>query len=166
MNTRHYVLPLAAMLVLGGCDQMQSSRDADSADDNSSTTPAMAITEGVVLATVNGSPITQGTLDVYSAQRKSQGAGKDVSDTAAILDELNALDLMRQEATTKEHGSSALVVATINQQQPTVLATVANRDFMHHTPGAEEKTKALNATNSKSQFLANMSNEIRKPMNG
>ncbi|NOR39590.1 MAG: peptidylprolyl isomerase [Gammaproteobacteria bacterium] len=143
MNTRHYLLPLATLLILSGCDQLQSSRDADSADDDSSTTPAMAITEGVVLATVNGSPISQGALDVYSAQRKSQGAGKDVSDTAAILDELIALELMRQEANNKGLGSSAVVVATIDQQQRTVLAGAAIKDFMTNNPVTDEEAQTL-----------------------
>ncbi len=101
MNYQHYLLPLAALLAMSGCDQIQSSRDAVSAADNNAATPTAVITEGVVLATVNGSPITQGVLDVYSAQRKSQGAGQDANDTATILDELIALELMRQEANNK-----------------------------------------------------------------
>jgi len=143
MNYRNYLLPLAAMLVLNGCDQLQSSREADTASSDSSTTPAIAITEGVVLATVNGSSITQGALDVYSTQRKSQGAGEDANDTAAILDELIALELMRQEANNKGLGSSAIVVATIDQQQRTVLAGAAIKDFMSNNPVPDEEAKTL-----------------------
>lgn len=143
MNYRHVLLPLAALLAVSGCDQLQSSRDAVSATDNSAATSTAVITEGVVLATVNGSPITQGVLDVYSAQRKSQGAGQDASDTATILDELIALELMRQEANNKGLGSNAVVVATIDQQQRTVLAGAAIKDFMSSNPVPDEEAKIL-----------------------
>jgi peptidyl-prolyl cis-trans isomerase C len=145
MNYRNYLLPLAALLALGGCDQLQSSREADTASGDSATAPApaAAITEGVVLATVNGSPVTQGALDVYGAQRKSQGTDEEANDPAMILDELIALELMRQEANNKGLGSNAVVVATLDQQQRTVLAGAAIKEFMINNPVSDEEAQTL-----------------------
>jgi peptidyl-prolyl cis-trans isomerase C len=97
----------------------------------------------VVLATVNGSPVTQGALDVYGTQRKSQGTGEEASDPAMILDELIALELMRQEANNKGLGSNAVVVATLDQQQRTVLAGAAIKDFMINNPVSDEEAQTL-----------------------
>jgi hypothetical protein len=52
---------------------------------------------GEVLATVNGAVITQDVLDVYAKTRKPQTGGDDADAQKTVLNELIALELMRQE---------------------------------------------------------------------
>jgi peptidyl-prolyl cis-trans isomerase C len=128
MNYRHYMLLLASVVAISGCDQMNSALNpaSDTTADSAAAAPAAS---GPVVATVNGSPITQGVLDVYTKQRQSKGAGEDASQET-ILDELIALELMRQEAVNKGLAAEPVVVATIDQIERSTLAGAAIKAFM------------------------------------
>ncbi|HYQ73381.1 MAG TPA: peptidylprolyl isomerase [Gammaproteobacteria bacterium] len=139
MNTRH-ALPIIAMLALtAGCDKLPSAGQTDA------TAPAATapVVEGVVVATVNGTPLTQSVLDVYATQRKSQGANPEDSDPEAMLNELIALELMRQEGVSKGLNSLPMVVAALNQQERTSLAGAAIKDFMNNNPVSDEAAQEL-----------------------
>ena len=57
---------------------------------------APATVSGEVIATVNGQPITQEILDVYNRQRAAKGIQANPDQPDAALNELIALELMRQ----------------------------------------------------------------------
>ncbi|MDH3979789.1 MAG: peptidylprolyl isomerase [Gammaproteobacteria bacterium] len=141
MNYRYYMLLLASLITLGGCDQMNSSLNPGSSAAPDSPAPAPAVT-GTVIATVNGNSITQNALDVYANQRKSKGAGDDASQET-ILDELIALELMRQEADNKGLTATPKVAATLDQLQRSTLAGAAINDYMENNPVSDEAAQKL-----------------------
>jgi peptidyl-prolyl cis-trans isomerase C len=139
MNYRHALPLLATLALVAGCDKLPSTGQTDA------TTPAAtaAIVEGDVIATVNGTPLTQSVLDVYSAQRASQGASQEAGDQEAVLNELIALELMRQESVSKGLNALPMVVAALNQQERTALAGAAIKDFMNSNPVSDEAAQKL-----------------------
>jgi peptidyl-prolyl cis-trans isomerase C len=139
MNTRHALPILAVLALAAGCDKLPSAGQTD-ATAPANTAPAV---EGVVIATVNGTPLTESVLEVYSTQRKSQGANADASDQEAILNELIALELMRQESISKGLNTQPMVIAALNQQERTSLAGAAIKDFMNNNPVSDEAAKEL-----------------------
>lgn len=140
MNYRHALLSFAAVLAVSGCDQLQNSNGT--ATDAAPATAAPAV-EGVVLATVNGSPLTQSILDVYITQRTAQNPNAEANSQEAILNELIALELMRQESVSKGLDTRPDVIATLNQQQRTALAGAAIKDFMSSNPVTDEDAQAF-----------------------
>jgi peptidyl-prolyl cis-trans isomerase C len=139
MNYRHALPLLATLALIAGCDKLPSTGQTDA------TAPAAtaAALEGVVVATVNGTPLTQSVLDVYSAQRASQGANQEAADQEAVLNELIALELMRQESVSKGLNAQPMVVAALNQQERTALAGAAIKDFMNSNPVSDEAAQEL-----------------------
>jgi peptidyl-prolyl cis-trans isomerase C len=139
MNYRHAIPLLATLALVAGCDKLPSTGQTDA------TAPAAsaAAVEGVVIATVNGTPLTQSVLDVYSAQRASQGANQEAGDQEAVLNELIALELMRQESVSKGLDALPMVVAALNQQERTALAGAAIKDFMNSNPISDEAAQEL-----------------------
>jgi peptidyl-prolyl cis-trans isomerase C len=139
MNTRHAIPLLAVLALVAGCDKLPSAGQTDA------TAPAAStpVIEGVVVATVNGTPLTQSVLAVYSAQRKSQRANPEDSNQEDVLNELIALELMRQESVSKGLNAQPMVVAALNQQERTALAGAAIKDFMNNNPVSDEAAKEL-----------------------
>jgi peptidyl-prolyl cis-trans isomerase C len=138
MNYRHYLVLIASLTAISGCDQMQSNNRTDTGSAAATTAPAL---EGVVVATVNNSPITQDVLDVYAAQRKAQPGNEQANTEEAILNELIALELMRQESIKKGLDSQPVVLATLNQTTRTTLAGIAIKDFMSKNPVTDEAAR-------------------------
>ena len=71
MNYRHAFLLIAATVAVSGCDQLQNANRTGTEAAPVETTSAPVV-EGVVLASVNGTPLTQSMLDVYTTQRTAQ----------------------------------------------------------------------------------------------
>lgn len=139
MKIRHALLFLAALAALAGCDKLPSAGQKD-ATAPAATTP---VVEGVVIATVNGTPLTQSVLDVYSSMRKSQGQNPHENNEEAALNELIALELMRQESISKGLNALPSVVAALDQQERTALAGAAIKDFMNNNPVSDEDAQEL-----------------------
>jgi len=140
MNYRHTLVLIASLAAISGCDQMQSG----SRTDTGNTTTAAAAVEGVVIATVNNSPITQDVLDVYASQRKAQaGNDEQANSEEAVLNELISLELMRQDAVNKGLNTQPVVIAALDQQTRTALAGAAIKDFMASNPVSDEAAQAL-----------------------
>ena len=139
MNYRNYMLLLVAIVAISGCDKIDSMLNPGSKDTSADTAMAPAATAdtGAVVATVNGTAITQSVVDVYTSQRKSKGGGGE-ADQQAVLDELIALELMRQEALNKGLGSEPVVAATLNQMERSTLAGAAIKDYMEKNPVSDE----------------------------
>jgi len=139
MNYRHALPILASLVLIAGCDKMPSLAQTDA------TAPVTKpVVEGDVIATVNGEPLTQTMLDVYTTQRKAQRnhPGDENSDEDT-LNELIALELMRQESVNKGLDKQPMVVAALNQQERTALAGAAIKDFMSNNPVSDEAAQEL-----------------------
>ncbi|MDH3900329.1 MAG: peptidylprolyl isomerase [Gammaproteobacteria bacterium] len=139
MKTSIALILSASLLTLAGCDQMQPSQTAG---DPAGTADMPAATTGKVLATINGSAITQSVLDVYMEIRNTQNPNK-AADEATVLEELISLELMRQEGISKGLNTQPAVAASLDQQQRTVLASAAIKDFLSNNPVSDETAKEL-----------------------
>ena len=140
--TYRYLMLGAAMLSITGCDQMQTALQPDTTADSM---PA-AVT-GDVVATVNGEPITQQVLDVYNRQRAAKGAQTDENNPDAALNELIALELMRQEAVNSNAGADPVISATINQLDRSTMAGAAIKAFMTNNEVSDEAIREAYDTN-------------------
>ncbi|MGB5180447.1 MAG: peptidylprolyl isomerase [Gammaproteobacteria bacterium] len=140
MNYRHTLVLIASLAAVSGCDQMQSGNRTDSG--NMATTAAPVV-QGIVVATVNNSPITQDVLDVYASQRKAQGGNEQANSEEAVLNEMISLELMRQDAVNKGLNTQPSVIAALDQQTRTALAGAAIKDFMANNPVSDEAARAL-----------------------
>lgn len=142
-----YTLALIASLALaGGCNESQSTGGAGNSDAAPAATASNATApaaSGTVIATVNGQPVTQAELAVYTGQRKAPNNSPEANSEEVIMKELIALELMRQESISKGLDKQPMVVATINQQERTALAGAAIRDFMTSSPVSDEDAKKV-----------------------
>jgi peptidyl-prolyl cis-trans isomerase C len=133
MNYRYSLMFILSLLVVTGCDQMQTALPTSPGSAGGST-PALT---GAVIATVNGSVITQEVFDVYSGQRAAKAHNAEAT-RETILNELVALELMRQEAVAKDLASTPLVAATLNQLERSTMAGAAIKSFMESNEISDE----------------------------
>lgn len=146
MNYRNLLPLLATVFILGGCDQLQTALNDNPPEDTAASTtmaeagPAPA---GEVLATINGKTITRDVFDVYTKTRKAQGNDPDANSEQAIMDELIALELMRQEGEKNGVASRPVVVALMDQQRRTALASAAVNDFVLANQASDEDAKKV-----------------------
>jgi peptidyl-prolyl cis-trans isomerase C len=143
MKYPYYLALITSLAALTGCDQVQNN---DSGADNSATASTVAETpaaEGIVIATVNGQPITKAELAVYSGQRKSQNNTPEANSDEVIIKELVSLELMRQEGMSKGLDKQPMVIATIDQQERTALAGAAIQDFLANSPVTDDDAKKV-----------------------
>lgn len=132
----------AAALLLSACQQpIDASGPETAAEETTDNAPVVEATpDRKVVATVNGTPITQDAIDVLAAQRQNASAA---ADPAALLEQTIALEVMRQEALTKGLGSNPEVMGTLEQQERTVLASAAVKDFIATTSIDDEELRQL-----------------------
>ncbi|MGB5305739.1 MAG: peptidylprolyl isomerase [Gammaproteobacteria bacterium] len=140
MKYRHLITLLASLFVVTACDQVQTALQSKSGNASPAST-AHQVIDSPVVATVNGASITQAALDVYKKQRQARQADQQAEDDGAVLNELIALELMRQESVSKGLDTSQSVLATLDQQTRTVLAGAAIQDYMSSNPVTDEETK-------------------------
>lgn len=136
MNYRPILLLLAPLVIATGCDRMQTALPTSPATSSS----AAAALSGDVVATVNGNAITKEVFDVYSSQRAAKAHSADTS-RETILNELVALELMRQEAVAKGLAKTPLVAATLDQLERSTMAGAAIKDFLDTEPVSDEDAK-------------------------
>ena len=142
MKYHHYLVLIASLAAITGCDQPSSSSSTNNSATTPATTEAPAVT-GVVIATVNSTPITQAELDVYSGQRKAPNNSAEANTQEIIMKELISLELMRQESLSKGLDKQPMVVATMDQQVRTALAGAAIQNFMVSNPVTDEDAKKV-----------------------
>ena len=146
MNYRNLVLLLASVLVIGGCDKLQTALTGNNAEETmASSTMAESAPQpaGKVLATVNGKPITEDVFDIYIKTRKPQNSGEEANSQEAVLDELIALELMRQEGEKNGVASRPMVVALMDQQRRSALASAAVNDFVQSNQTSDEDAQKV-----------------------
>ena len=146
MNYRNLLPLLATILVISGCDQLQTALNGKTAEDtmaSSTIAESAPLPPGKVLATVNGKPITEDVFDVYIKTRKPQSNSEEANSPEVVLDELIALELMRQEGEKNNVGSRPLVVALMDQQRRSALASAAVNDFVQSNQTSDEDAQKV-----------------------
>jgi peptidyl-prolyl cis-trans isomerase C len=143
MKYPHYLALIASLAVATGCDQLQAPGKNANSDTATTTAAATAAVEGVVIATVNGQPVTQAELEVYTGQRKAPSSAPEANSEEVIMKELISLELMRQEGVNQGLDKQPMVIATISQQQRTALAGATIQNFMASNPVSEEDAQQL-----------------------
>ena len=144
-----YSLVSASLFAITGCDQtqtsdqMMSNQTANAAEHQAAAPADTPAPQETVLAVVNGASITQPVFEVYAAQRKTQKAGQQDSGEEAILEELINLELMRQESVREGLNTQPVIVATLDQQQRTILAGAAIKDYMEKNPVTDAEAEKV-----------------------
>jgi peptidyl-prolyl cis-trans isomerase C len=141
MKYPHYLALIASLAVVTGCDQLQTN--AETVDNSAPAAAETPVAQGVVIATVNGQPITQAELEVYTGQRKPQSSAPEANSDEVIMKELISLELMRQEGIKQGLDKQDMVIATLDQQQRTALAGAAIQKFMTSNPVSDEDAKKV-----------------------
>jgi peptidyl-prolyl cis-trans isomerase C len=139
MNMRFYPLLLVPLFALTACDQMKASLSPGKTEPAADTQAVASTDSSPVVATVNGTPITQNILEVYTGQRSAKGAGK--AKPEEMINELVTLELMRQEADHEGLNAEPIVVASINQLERSALAGAAIKMFMKNNPVTDAEVK-------------------------
>ena len=157
MKYPHYLALIASLAVVTGCDQLQPSDGTGGSNTASATAEEIPAVDGVVIATVNGQPITQAELEVYTGQRKAPSSAPEANSNEVIMKELVSLELMRQDGIKQGLDKQPLVIATMNQQKRTALAGAAIQNFMTGNPVSDEDAKKVydeKMSNSTREFKA------------
>ncbi|MCA1798000.1 MAG: peptidylprolyl isomerase [Xanthomonadaceae bacterium] len=106
MNRITLSIALLAAVALTGCDRMEQT----------------AAPTGDVVATVNGQPITQGQLDIYSARRGAQMPPAD------LINDLISIELLRQAAERAGIHERPEVAGELATQRAAILAQAVVRE--------------------------------------
>jgi peptidyl-prolyl cis-trans isomerase C len=126
--------------LLAGCDQVPLN-----AADQSPATAAAAVNDtSPILATVNGSPITEGVVELYEQQLRARRPGNPAAqDRQAILEEIINLELARQGGETQGLDKDTKIQLQIDQQRRAVIATAAIQHELEANPVGDEELKKI-----------------------
>ena len=119
----------ASLLALGACNP---SKDAKS--DSASKSPTVA--------TVNGTAISQRTVDMIAKQGASSGRPDTPETRAAIVDHLALQMVIAEEAVKKGLDKSPEVAEQVDMIKQSVLANAYVQDFIKNNPVSDEALKA------------------------
>jgi len=120
----------ASLLVLAGCN---AEKDAKS------VAPA---SKEPIAATVNGTPITQRTVDMVVKQGVGSGHPDTPESRKAIIDRLALQTVIAQEAVAKGLDKTPEVTEQIDTIKQTVLANAYVQDFIKTNPVTDDMLKA------------------------
>ena len=138
MKFRYLTLALVLAGTLTACD-----KPADKDDNKAASTPALSTDDSKVLATVNGTPITENIVILYEQQRQGHAPGNQGQNRKAILEEIISLELVRQDGEAQGVDKSPEVQSQIAQQRRAVIASAAFQKKLKSNPITDEELKAL-----------------------
>ncbi len=104
------------------------------------TTPAATAASGPVVATVNGTAINQGTVDLIVKQRGGQGDSPEAR--KAILDSLTLQTVIAQEAAKQGLDKTPEFLQQVEAIKQSVLANAYVEDYIKKNPVTDEMVKA------------------------
>jgi peptidyl-prolyl cis-trans isomerase C len=137
MKLRNLTLAIGLTAALAGCDQLQN------AGQSASTTPLAATQDSsAVVATVNGTPITEAVLDLYEEQMQGHRPGPPI-DRQTILEEVISLELASQAGSKEGLDKNTRTELQIDQQRRAVVATAAIQKFLETHPITDEELQKL-----------------------
>ena len=137
MKLHHLTLALGLTALISGCDQIPVGSSQD-------TSAAPVSDTSAVVATVNGTPITEQGLAVYQQQRHSRRPNDPASqDREAVLEELINLELARQAGVEQGLDEKPDIALQIDQQRRAVVAAAAIQHQLQVNPVSDEELKKL-----------------------
>ena len=141
MKLAYLTLALALGGLLTACDQIPLN--------GPNKTPEITATATVndtstVLATVNGSPITEAVVVLYEKQLHARRPGNPLGqDRRAILEEIINLELARQSGEKQGLDKDVDTQLQIDQQHRAVIATAAIQHELETNPVSDEELKKI-----------------------
>ena len=124
------VASAASLLAIGACSQEKGAKSAA----QPSTEPAAA--------TVNGTPISQKTVDMVAKQGVAAGRPDTPESRKAIVDRLALQMVIAQEAIRKGLDKSPEVAEQIDTVKQTILANAFVQDLIKNSPVTDDMLKA------------------------
>ena len=118
------------MLVLGACNPAKDAKPADQAS------------KGPAAATVNGTAISQRTVDMIAKQGAASGRPDTPETRKSIIDQLALQMVAAEEAVKKGLDKSPEVAEQIDAMKKSVLAKAYVQDFIKNSPVTDETVKA------------------------
>ena len=98
--------------------------------------------QAAVLATVNGTPITQEMYDAYASKRNNQTQGGAAApSTETVLNELINVELVMQDAEKKGLEKRPEIEKQMEWQRRSLLVTAGMRDYLDAHPITDEELK-------------------------
>lgn len=136
MKKLQTVLALSLVLGLAACNEQATSviTPTGSSATVADTSP--------VLATVNGTPITQNTLNFHQQQRNMRRSGDPIGQDQ-LLQEIINLELMHQQAQQSGLDRRPEIAIQLAHQRRGFLASVAAQQYASEHPVTEEAVRAL-----------------------
>src|SRR5262245_26676247 len=136
-----------SVLALGACDK---AKDGAKTADSAPTGPAAA--------TVNGTAISQQTVDAIVRQAASQGRPDTPETRKAIIDQLALQMVVADEAVKKGLDKSPEVAEQLSAMKQSVLANAYVRDYLKNNPVTDDMLKTeydrIKASVSGNQYKA------------
>jgi len=120
----------ASLLALGACNPAKDAKTADQAS------------KGPAAATVNGTAISQRTVDTIAKQGAGAGRPDTPESRAAIIDQLALQMVVAEEAIKKGLDKAPEVAEQIDAMKQSVLANAYVRDFIKNNPVTDDMMKA------------------------
>jgi peptidyl-prolyl cis-trans isomerase C len=139
MKLRTLTLALLMSGLLSGCDQMPAGNS--NLSETAATAPAINDT-GAVVATVNGTPITETVIELYQEQMQNRRPGAPV-DRNMIIEEVINLELASQNGSKEGLDKDTRMQLQIDQQRRAVVATAAIQNYLNSNPVTDEELKTL-----------------------
>jgi peptidyl-prolyl cis-trans isomerase C len=120
----------ASLFVLGGCNPAKEAKPADPA------------ARGPAAATVNGTPISQRTVDTIAKQGAGTGQPDTPESRRTIIDQLALQMVVAEEAIKKGLDKNPEVADQIDAMKQNVLAGAYVQDYIKNNPVSDEAVKA------------------------
>jgi peptidyl-prolyl cis-trans isomerase C len=121
-------------------------------------TPADQVPKDPVAATVNGTPISQKTVDLLAKQGASKGNPDTPESRRAIIDQLALQMVVAEEAIKKGLDKTPEVAEQVAAIKQAVLASAYVQDFVKNNPVTDDRVKAeyerVKATVTGSEYKA------------
>ena len=138
MKKTHIALALTLALGLAACNEQPASVLAPAGN-----SAAVAADTSPVLATVNGTPITQNTLNFHRQQRSMRRPGEEPLGDEQLLQEIINLEVMHQHALKAGIDRRPEIAIQLAHQRRGFLASVAVQEYAAGNPVSEAQIRAL-----------------------
>jgi len=142
MKLYYLILALGLTVTLAACDQMKNNASTASTTPAAAASTPMIKDTSAVVATVNGTPITEDLLDLYETQVNSTRPGTKM-DRKAVLDEVINLELASQSGAKNGLANNTHTQLQINQQRRAVIASAAIHKYLKDNPVSDEDLHKL-----------------------
>jgi len=130
IRSRILLASAASLLALGACNQAKDAKPADQAS------------RGPAAATVNGTAISQQTVDMIARQGAGAGRPDTPESRKAIIDQLALQMVVAEEAIKKGLDKTPEVAEQIDAMKRNVLANAYVQDFIKSNPVTDDMVKA------------------------